>query len=230
MDPFGDVRFDDRAVVLPDEEVLLVADLHVGRDAASDVELPLGEAEDLVSRFDALLTTHEPEQVIVAGDLLHSFRSIPYGVPDTIERIRETVANRGGTMTVLTGNHDSLLEDITDLDTRSVIDIGGTVVHHGHEVPDSSGERYVIGHEHPAIVVEGDRYPCFLDCRNQLDGHPVLVLPAFSRLAVGTVVNRLDASDSMSPLLTAMGECRPVLRTDDQTLRFPSLETLSAHL
>jgi len=34
-----------------------------------------------------------------------------------------------------------------------------TVVLHGHETPDDDADRYVVGHDHPTIVIEGQRRP-----------------------------------------------------------------------
>ena len=69
----------DRAAYLPAADALVCADLHVGRDETSDVAFRLGEHEDLVERFDALCRRYEPREVVVAGDLLHSFSGLPTG-------------------------------------------------------------------------------------------------------------------------------------------------------
>ncbi len=90
-----DAQFRDRAVYLPAEETLVVADLHVGRDAASAVELPLGERADLTDRLSALLAAFDPREVVVAGDLLHAFDRIPEGVAETVAALGETVALYG---------------------------------------------------------------------------------------------------------------------------------------
>lgn len=228
---FDSVTYLERAIHLPDRETLVLADVHVGRDATSAVELPMGEADDLVDRLAALLGGTSADRVVVAGDFLHAFDSIPYGVHETVDRFVATVSDADAALSVVAGNHDTILGEFTDIETRSTLELGPeTVVHHGHEIPDTTADRYIIGHEHPAIVVEGDRHPCFLECRNQLDGAAVLVLPAFNRFSVGTVVNDMDAADSMSPLLVDMDGCRPVLRTNEETLSFPGLGTLRSHL
>ena len=82
----------------------------------------------------------------------------------------------------------------------------------------------------PCRKIEGDRHPCFLDGRAQYEGADVLVLPSFNRFVVGTPVNGMRTTDSMSPLLTNVSACRPVVRTDGETLRFPRLEALGSFL
>ena len=218
------IEYRDRAVYLPAVETLIVADLHVGRAATSEVELPMGEQSDLRSRLEDLLAAVDPEQLVVAGDILHSFGSVPYGVPDTLSAIEETVDEHGLDLVLVGGNHDTILPDLIDEQPLDAVELeDGTVVHHGHELPDVEADRYVIGHEHPAIVVEGDRHPCFLEGIAQWRGATVIVLPAFNRFAKGTVINSMQTKDVMSPLITDLDACRPVVRSAGKTLSFPVL-------
>lgn len=231
MSDFADVTYLDRAGYFPDAETLVLADLHVGRVATSDVDLPMGEGEDLEGRLEMLLESAQPERVVVAGDLLHAFDSLPYGVSETLDRLADTVASSGAELVAVAGNHDTILEEVTDLAVENSVPLDAeTVVHHGHEIPETEAERYVIGHEHPAITIEGVRHHCFLECRNQYEGASVLVLPSFNPFVVGTVVNEMAADDSMSPLVVDMDGCRPVVRTAEETLRFPGLGPLRSHL
>ena len=218
------IEYLDRAVYLPTVETLIVADLHVGRAATSDVELPMGEKSDLLDRLRALVETVEPERVVVAGDVLHSFSSVPYGVPDTLSTIETTIVESGTELVLIAGNHDTILPDVVEVAIEDSVELeDGTVVHHGHELPEVEAPRYVIGHEHPAIVIEGDRHPCFLEGMGQWNGAKVVVLPAFSRFAKGTVINTMETADVMSPLLSDLDACRPVVRSSDKSLSFPPL-------
>ncbi|MFB6267768.1 MAG: metallophosphoesterase [Halodesulfurarchaeum sp.] len=228
------VEYDRRAIYLPDEQTLVLADLHVGRDATSEVELPMGEREDLRDRLKSLLEAHAPKQVVFAGDILHSFGSVPYGVPRTVELLIDTVNATGATLSLVVGNHDTMLDSFVEHPVTSHHRVDDAVViHHGHVLPDGTardGNLYIIGHEHPAITIEGVRHPCVLSCPDQHEGRSLLVLPAFNRFARGTEVNGLTAADSMSPLLTDASVCRPVVRTEDETLRFPPLGELRSEL
>ena len=214
----------DRAVYLSASDALVVADLHLGRDRTSAVSLPLGERVDTGDRLAALLDRYAPATVVFAGDVLHSFGSLPDRVPDALDDLRSLVDAHDATLRVLAGNHDTMLATLVDAPVQAEHRLSdGTVVTHGHELPHTQAQRYVVGHEHPAITIEGVRHPCALDCEHQYDGASVLVLPAFTRLAKGTVVNRLSASESMSPLVTDLDACRPIVRTDDGPLAFPPL-------
>ncbi|WP_137283444.1 metallophosphoesterase [Halorussus salinisoli] len=223
-----DAQFRDRAVYLPDEDVLVVADLHVGRDAASAVELPLGEREDLTERLADLLAAFSPAEVVVAGDLLHAFDRVPEGTAETVAALRETVEAAGATFVVVRGNHDSMLESVLDarrFDSRDEYRVGDTLVHHGHAEPEGEAARYVVGHDHPTIEIEGTRHPCLLFGPETFRGADVLVLPAFNRLAPGTTVNGMSARDFQTPVVGDADALRPVVWDADgeEMLSFPPL-------
>jgi len=219
-----DARYRDRAVYLPGADALVVADVHVGRDAASAVELPLGERADLTGRLADLLDAFAPGEVVVAGDLLHAFDRVPEGVTETLDRLRAAVADAGADLTVVRGNHDGML-DALDVTARDAHRIGDAVVCHGHERPEVDADRYVVGHDHPAIEIEGKRRPCALYGPGAFRGGDLLMLPAFNRLAPGSTVNGMRAGDFMSPLVTDADALRPVVRDEDrgETLEFPPL-------
>ncbi|MFW5900322.1 MAG: metallophosphoesterase [Halodesulfurarchaeum sp.] len=231
MNPFPTVEYDDRAVWVPEAETLVLADLHLGRVRQSNVEFPIGETPDLLERLTRLGDRYEPTQVVIAGDLVHAFDTVPYGVAESLRELVDAVTAIGAELSVTSGNHDGPLAHFAVIDPVESHRLdSATVIHHGHERPTKQADRYIIGHEHPAVTMEGQRRPCFLECWDQLAGAAVLVLPAFSRVALGTPVNDMTAADSMSPLLTDLDSCRPVVRTADDTLSFPPLDTLRSHL
>jgi putative SbcD/Mre11-related phosphoesterase len=215
--------FANRALLLG--ETLVLSDLHVGRASASRVEYPLGERSDLRERLGDLLSTFDPGTVVVAGDLLHAFESVPEGVPETVAALRDRIAEAGAEFVAVRGNHDTRI-DAVDVDPVDAHRVGETVVCHGHETPEAGAERYVVGHEHPAIVVEGRRRPCFLVGDAQYRDATVLVLPAFSALAAGRPVNDLRTEDCLSPLIADFDAFRPVVYTDGEPLEFPRLAEL----
>ncbi|WP_135851689.1 metallophosphoesterase [Halorussus salinus] len=232
-----DAQFRDRAVYLPAEETLVVADLHVGRDASSAVELPLGERADLTDRLAALLTDFSPAEVVVAGDLLHAFDRIPEGVAETVAALGGTVADAGAELVVVRGNHDSMLDglleespasaacDWASVPTPEEYRVGDTLVVHGHAAPDERADRYVVGHDHPAIEIEGTRHPCLLYGPEAYRGGDVVMVPAFNRLAPGVAVNGMSARDFQSPLVRDADAFRPVVWDSDgeEVLSFPPL-------
>ncbi|MCD2201143.1 metallophosphoesterase [Halobacterium sp. KA-4] len=220
------LAFGERAAYLPEADALVLADVHVGRDAASDVALPLGERTDLVERLDTLLAEFEPATVVVAGDLLHVHGTIPDGVRSTVDAIETAVRGADAAFRVVRGNHDSMLDAVGIDAEESVVLADGTAVWHGHDDPPVDAERYVVGHEHPAVEIEGTRHPCFLYGPRQHEGSDVVVLPAFTRLAPGTLVNGLRRDDSLSSMLSDPDGFRPVVVSEGETLAFPALGDL----
>lgn len=228
---FPNAAYGERSVLLDGGSTLVLADLHIGRVRESDVELPLREAEDLLERLELRLTETDPELVVIAGDFVHKFGTIPYSVAETAREVAETIRQVGATLVVTEGNHDSALRTLESVDTEPTARIDEeTIAHHGHELPGTKADRYVIGHDHPAITIEGSKHPCFLACPDQKGGAEILVVPAFSRVAIGTPINGRTAADTMSPLLTDLDSCQPIVPTDDGPLRFPPLSSLQQFL
>lgn len=265
--PAIDLALRDRAVYLPAVETLVLADLHLGRDATSEVSLPLGERADVTERLRALLERCSPATVVFAGDVLHSFSGVPGDAAETFDALVRAVSNAGAEAVVTPGNHDAMLEGIWRGRTvpEHRIDVGtatdgtrdGTdgdppgepegdgsdekpeggpgdseartpdrvLVCHGHRVPEGSADLYVVGHDHPAIEIEGRRRPCYLYGSGVYREADVLMVPAFNRLTAGVTVNGMRARDFQSPLVADADAFRPVVRDEesDETLWFPPL-------
>ncbi|XVH30730.1 metallophosphoesterase [Haloferacaceae archaeon DSL9] len=221
-----DVAFRDRAVYLEPTSTLVVADLHIGRDEASAAAFPLGERADLGDRLRALLSYFDPARTVFAGDILHSFSDVSATAAANLAELVDACAAVDSDAVLIAGNHDALLESIWDGQIHDAVALADeTVVCHGHAVPETIGDRYVIGHNHPAITIEGVRRPCYLYGEGTYDGCDVLVLPAFNRLAAGAVVNSLRTAQFQSPLITDADALRPIVydRESHETLRFPPL-------
>ncbi|WP_251330056.1 metallophosphoesterase [Haloplanus pelagicus] len=202
------LRTHGRAVYLPATSTLVVADLHVGRAAASNVGLLLDERADLRDRLGAILAATNPETVVFAGDVLHRFGAPRPRTVGTVRALAGRVRAAGARPVAVAGNHDGGLDDAwpgTVHDAYRLSD--GTVVCHGHARPETDGERYVCGHVHPSLTVEGRKRDCFLRTAAGYRDRPVLVVPAFSTLAAGVRIERRAGVDS--PLVTDLDTLRP---------------------
>ena len=227
-----DVTFLDRAVLLP-PATLVVADLHIGRAEAARVDAPLGEHEDLAGRLDDVLGRAQPREVVFAGDVLHEFSRLSMSARDSLDALADACRAAGATPVMVAGNHDSVLasawDGVVHDHYRVETDVGDAVVCHGHEEPavdDSDAPAlYVVGHDHPAITIEGQKRPCFLYGEGVYAGADLLVLPAFSRVAAGTVVNGRRSHEFQSPLVSDVDALRPVVwdQSAAEALSFPPL-------
>jgi metallophosphoesterase superfamily enzyme len=228
------MRVRDRACYLPAADALVLSDLHVGKAAASNVEFPLGERTNLSERLAALVTAFDPAEVVLAGDLLEAFDHVPHGVEETVDRLTATARDAGATLVVTSGNHDGLIDAVHDGTAPAEHRLADdeTVVCHGHESPEEDADRYLVGHDHPAIEIEGKKRPCYLVGEGVYRGADVVMLPAFTRLAAGVTVNAMRASDFASPLVTDPDAFRPVVWDADagEALEFPPLGELRPYL
>jgi hypothetical protein len=218
------VALRDRALYLPDADALVLADLHVGRGEASPVALPLGERADLRERLVALLDAVTPATVVLAGDVLHTFSEATDRARASLDELAGACRARGASVVPVAGNHDTMLGAVWDgevVDEYRLSD--GTLVCHGHTVPEGEAPRYVVGHDHPAIEIEGQRHPCLLYGEGVYRGGDLFVLPAFSALAAGVVVNGMRAGEFDSPLVRRANALRPVVEEGDDALVFPPL-------
>jgi len=248
------VAFGERAAYLDPHDALVVADLHVGRGEASAVSLPIGERADLVDRLRGHLARFDPATVVVAGDVVHTFDRVSDRSLGTLEALRDACGASGADCELVAGNHDAALAGAWDGPVHEEYVLGPadgkggdavdadpdaprTVVCHGHEAPSTRADRYVIGHVHPTIGIEGDRRPCFLRGEGVYRGADLLALPAFTRLAPGVAVNDMGTNAFDSPLVTDADRLAPVVvdpgadAADDagggggtgEPLRFPPL-------
>ncbi|CDK39798.1 phosphoesterase, icc [Halorubrum sp. AJ67] len=161
-----------------------------------------------------------------------------------MEALREACSDRGADLELVAGNHDTALADAwggtvreayvveeaaaAGLESRTSAGEPETrtaVICHGHEPPSVTADRYVIGHVHPTIEIDGDRRPCFLRGAGTYRGADVLLLPAFTRLAAGVPVNDAATGGLNSPLVDDAAALAPVVYDPDggEPLRFPPL-------
>ncbi|WP_410765359.1 metallophosphoesterase [Haloferax sp. DFSO60] len=225
--------FRDRAVYLPDADALVVADIHLGRADASDVDFPLGERADLTDRLAALCERFDPTEVVFAGDVLHRFERVSARDVESLDSVLETCRGADSTPILVAGNHDTMLDSVCDDSVHDSYRLSDeTLVAHGHEEPEERAPLYVVGHDHPTLDIEGRTRPCALYGPKCYRGGDVLMLPAFTRLAAGVTVNGMSAADFQSPFVSNSGVLRPFIRDDDadETLTFPPLEKLRRYL
>jgi len=128
-------------------------------------------------------------------------------------------------MVVTPGNHDTMLDVVWGGPTTPEYRLDETIITHGHVEPDGDADRYLVGHDHPTITIEGKRRDCALAGEAVYRGSDLLVLPSFNRLVTGVEVNGMSTADFMSPLIRDADALAPVVHDEgsDETLVFPPL-------
>jgi DNA ligase-associated metallophosphoesterase len=172
----------ERAVWDPEREVLLVADLHLGKaEVFQGLGVPLPSDGDASTLNALLAVAHQlrPREVVVLGDLIHSRLGLTGELRQKLRALPELM---GCSLRLIAGNHErgSWLEGLPQGPSQAV---GPWWLSHAPEPRE--GFLNLCGHRHPVAVVgtavDRLRLPCFaFDARQDL-----LVLPAFGHLTGG---------------------------------------------
>ena len=196
-----------RAAWDPARQLLLVADLHLGKaETFQQHGIPLPSDGD-ASTLNALLElAHQwqPRQLIVLGDLIHSRLGLGAELRAKLAALPELL---GCPLRLVGGNHErgSWIEGLPQEPAQA---IGPWWL--SHETDPQPGLLNICGHLHPVALLgnrrERLRLPCFSYCRQQQR----LALPAFGALTGG-----MPLPPGEQQWLLAEGQVLP-LRPDPQ--------------
>jgi len=214
--------------LLPEKALLLgknlvIADLHLGYEVAMAKEgfyLPR-VFHDVVRSLKSIIEREKPKRLIVDGDLKHSF------IPEWREKAElkaffDEISPLVEEIVLVRGNHDVGVLWLRELGVEVVdeLELGGWKLVHGHKIVE--GERFIIGHEHPAVRLR-DEVGAVIKVPAFLLGEKLIVLPAFSPWAYGNDVLR----EIVSPFLRFYREDFEVLvPIDNELLNFGRLSRL----
>ena len=175
------------ALYWPDQETLIVADLHLEKAAsiaAGGQFLPPYDSIETLAQLDGVITKFKPKHLIALGDSFHDRFVAHHLHPDLLHRIK--CLSQSLQVTWVLGNHDP---DVPAF-------LGGTVVedmnlgplHFRHEASPLFGAvGEVSGHYHPkaCTLIKGRRYtkPVFVADQRRL------ILPAFGVFTGGLWVH-----------------------------------------
>lgn len=224
------------AAHLVDENVLVVADMHLGVEASLEeqgLSVPRVQTRKVLEYMESVIGAVRPEKIVVAGDLKHNFdRNLNQEWQEVTKFVRQLTGR--SKLEVIKGNHDNFLNLI--LRERGVppvkkeIMVGKHQIVHGH-APIGRKGLTIMGHIHPSLrlrdtVGASIKSHCFLwepDKR-------IIVLPALSILAAGVDVVSGEGADTMSPYFSEGGlaSCHPIMFSGDKALKFPSVGDLRA--
>ncbi|MCC7565509.1 MAG: phosphoesterase [Methanomicrobiaceae archaeon] len=203
----------------------VAADVHIGLEEtlySQGLHFPLHEEAILQERFRAVIDLFRPSVFVLAGDILHSFDRLGRSVRQKFSSILSTL-QASCEVVLVRGSHDVMLPS-AGAGSLERYDAGGYTVIHGDLAVEDHG-LLVMGHEHPVIEIEMDRFPCFLFGQRLVRGEDVIVLPAFNPLSRGVTINYARRSDFLSPLLRK-ADCsrlQPVVEAGGEVVLLPPL-------
>ncbi|MCJ2533073.1 MAG: metallophosphoesterase [Candidatus Thermoplasmatota archaeon] len=221
------------AIMLRRSRTIVVADLHLGCEAALEhegVSLPRVQAKKIEAYLMSVIEAVGPDELVVAGDLKHNFSRNLTQEWDEVTSFVRSIADLVD-IVVVRGNHDNFLSTIlTELNIplKREYEVGDHTVLHGHTGTSKKGPL-VLGHIHPSILLRDDvgagmKSPCFLYDR----ARRVLVLPALSIVSPGMDVVGNPSSDVVSPLIApyGLGEFVPIVFSSSKPMTFPTVVEL----
>jgi DNA ligase-associated metallophosphoesterase len=175
------------AAFLPDENMLVVADLHLEKSAAFarfGQMLPPYDSLATLQRLEAVVDRLQPQGLVLLGDSFHRADLVPKADSPAgmiLARLASQVR-----FTWIIGNHDP--HHPAQLPGVSVahLDLAGVRLRHE---PEADGRPEIVGHLHPAARLATragtQRRRCFLASAERL------LMPAF-----GCLTGALDVTDS----------------------------------
>ena len=159
----------ERAIYWQEKDVLLVADLHLGKEAtfrAAGIPLPEGPSGETLSRLTAVLRHTGSSRLIVLGDLFHGDNAI-LAMSASIDNWRRQ--HQDLAVELVAGSHDRWSGQIPQtwqikVHYQPLVEEPFILCHY----PESSATTYCLaGHLHPGIVLKDRsradalRLPCF---------------------------------------------------------------------
>lgn len=176
------------AVLLPETETLVVADLHLGKGTSARTRgllLPPGDTVSTLERVLLLTETYTPRLLIALGDSFHDHsveKRLLGAERALLNRISQKVARLW-----ITGNHDGVPVPEVAGEWLEEYRCGNLLFRHIPSAVIPSGHAELAGHLHPKIRIRSRGHvmsrPCFIT------GEERLILPA-----MGTYTGGLDIS------------------------------------
>lgn len=195
--PNGMMLSPEHALYLPDHELLVISDLHIGYEAsmrAEGVAMPDFQFGKMMKNLETAMERFSPGQVVINGDIKHEFARNLGQEWNEVFQLIDLITDKGAEIKFVRGNHDNYLKTIIgqrDIELADYYKIDNILMTHGHRKtgPAEFDGLRIYGHEHPVIRLKDEigariTMPCFLfDEFNKF-----IILPAFSPLASGTNV------------------------------------------
>lgn len=164
------------AAYWPEQEILLVADVHLGKIShfrKHGSAVPVNAIRENFIRLDQIIRDFDPEHILFLGDLFHSSLNMEW------EIFAQWIHSLDNQVHLIAGNHDiisPLRYQNLGIDIYSELKISEFLLTH-HPVQDDHLFN-ICGHIHPGFKIRGGgrqllKLPCFYRSPYQM------ILPAF---------------------------------------------------
>jgi putative SbcD/Mre11-related phosphoesterase len=156
----------DLALYLPEDQVLVFADMHIGIEESlvkQGILMPKFHFKDLVTRVEKIFSALERgkkkvKTVVINGDLKHEFGRISDEEWRNTLKMLDYLARKGSKIVLVRGNHDTILGPIAEKRNVMFVDefiVGDKLICHGDKIPEIPAgiKTIIIGHDHPAVSI-----------------------------------------------------------------------------
>jgi DNA ligase-associated metallophosphoesterase len=176
----------DRAVHWPARQTLVLADVHLGKDAsfrAAGVPVPAGNSSKDLARIESLLLQTSARRLVILGDLIHSKASHQPELAEAFTRWRN--AHKRLEILLIRGNHDRRAgPSPADWHINQYAEPHDDGPFNLSHYPQLSEKPLLCGHVHPTVAIrdfDGScvTMPCFVADPCQL------MFPAFGSFTGG---------------------------------------------
>jgi len=160
-----------RGVYWPAQRMLLVADLHLGKEAtfrASGLAVPRGTTDATLAAIGQMIVETGAVRLTILGDLFHARSSLADSVRQSFSRFLSD--HDSVQVTLVMGNHDVSTGPLSEEWPLRVVDppweVDGVALEHFPGPPTGDSQICLAGHLHPAVRI-GDaispagKLPCF---------------------------------------------------------------------
>lgn len=230
------IKIIDKALWLPHERILIIADLHIGYEEylnSQGVLAPRVQFEEMKKEIDELMCGIKPKTIVLNGDLKHEFGKISDQEWSDTFRIMKILSENCQRIILIKGNHDNILEPIIRSIGKRKIRIAeeyivkDICILHGHKLNYKIENKIrrikilIIAHEHPAVSlkdgIKSETFKCFL--LGRWKDKKLIVMPSFIPLVEGTDIKK---EKTLSPFLKRL-ENFEVFIVSDKVYEFGKL-------
>lgn len=197
-------EFISKAVFLPEKEILVIGDLHLGFEnmlKKSGILIPETQTNDLISDLKKIIQKikylkYNLKKIIFIGDIKHSFK-FEYAEKNNFQSMMEFLEKfvKSKNIIFIKGNHDTIDYSFGKMKNYHIENNIAFI--HGHKsfkkILGKKIKTIIMGHIHPSIVlsdkqnIKREKYKCFLT--GKFKGKEIIILPSFSNFYKGSSVN-----------------------------------------
>ncbi len=203
-------KFFNKTVFFPEQEILVVGDLHIGYDEMmiqSGVLAPITQVKEIIEQlrdiFDRVKSKgFKIKKIVFLGDIKHGFgyeKSEKFDFIQVYNFLKENFEEES--IIFIKGNHDTIDYSFKNkLKNYYITEDKKIAFIHGHksfpEVYDKKIKMIVMGHIHPSVVFRDkhtsktEKYKCFLT--GKFKGKEIVILPSFLHISIGKPVNNYE--------------------------------------